>query len=538
MAQFEIEYPTGSGTLYEIDADDNATEAEIEDAFFKFLSDERGIGGEALRKAEFGSRGFVDAVTDTVAAIPEMAAAIPRGINTLTGSNIPVPPPGYYGQQLRKGLSAPARAMGLSVDQMAPAVMAGPMTAADKTAYGTGKGAGAATSIFAPAAALAQTARQGSVAQNALSQLAQQKALQTAAGVTGGVVEARTDSPMAGMAASAAVPFVALVPGAARNAMSVSLERMGLRANAPTSQVLKTQKQEAYRVVDDIEGEVKPTALQRFRDELEPAMENVGFDKFDETAKPRAVLASIERMIKDGKPLDLKTVENVRKRIGKAIQDTAQTPGDNAVAMTMRDQFDNWFEGLAAKDITVRGQDIVGPVVENTAATALKAARAANVKFRKSETIEEIVTNAEMQASGLENGLRIGFRQLLKNKKRMKGFSEDERKIMREIVDGNPGTNLARLVGGFGFRLGSGSRNILGGSIGAGIGIGLLDSVGGLAVPAVGTASKFLADRLGRNTADYLRAVAATGGKDIAPRSRVTPRAGLLGAVGLQNIGQ
>ena len=186
----------------------------------------------------------------------------------------------------------------------------------------------------------------------------------------------------------------------------------------------------------------------------------------------------------------------------------------------------------------MRGQDIVGPVVENTAATALKAARAANVKFRKSETIEEIVTNAEMQASGFENGLRIGFRQLLKNKKRMKGFSEDERKIMREIVDGNAGTNLARLVGGFGFRFGSGNQNILGGSIGAGIGYGLLDPVGGVAVPAVGTASKLLADRLGRNTADYLRAVAATGGRDIAPRSRVTPRPGLLGAVGLQNIGQ
>lgn len=240
--------------------------------------------------------------------------------------------------------------------------------------------------------------------------------MQTAAGVVGGNVEQLTDSPIAGAAASMAVPFVALVPGAAKNAMSVSLKRMGLREDAPTSQVLKAQKQEAYRVVDDIEGEVKSDALRRFRDELEPAMENVGFDKFDDTAKPRAVLASIERMIKDGKPLDLKTVENVRKRIGKAIQDTAQTPGDNAVAMTMRDQFDNWFEGLAAKDITVRGQDVVGPVVENTAATALKAARAANVKFRKSETIEEIVANAERQGSGLENGLRIGFRQLLKTK--------------------------------------------------------------------------------------------------------------------------
>tara|TARA_Y100000593_G_scaffold59044_1_gene109484 strand:+ start:130 stop:1749 length:1620 start_codon:yes stop_codon:yes gene_type:complete len=537
MAEYEIEYPKGSGELYDITAPDDATDAQIEKAFFEFLSDERGIGGEALRKSEFGARGFVDAVTDTAAAIPEIAAAIPRGINTLTGLNIPVPPPGYYGQQLRKVLSAPARAMGLSVDQMAPKVMAGPMTAADKIAYGTGKGAGAAASIFAPAAALAQTARQGSVAQNALSQLAQQKALQTAAGVTGGVVEARTDSPMAGMAASMAVPFLALVPATVRNATAVSMQRAGLKKTAPTSQVLKAQKQEAYRVVDDIEGEVKPNALQRFRDTLEPAMENVGFDKFDETAKPRAVLASIERMIAEGKSLNLKTIENIRKRIGKAIQDTVATPGDNAVAMTMRDQFDAWFEGLAAKDITVRGQEVVGPVVENAAATALKAARDANVKFRKSETIEEIVTNAEGQASGFENGLRIGFRQLLKNKKRIKGFSEDERQIMREIRDGNAGTNLARLVGKFGFNItGKGSApNIVGAGIGGAAGY-QYDPLAAIAVPAAGTASKFLADRLARNTADYLRAMAATGGKDVAPRSRISPRPGLLGAVGLQNL--
>ena len=76
MAEFEIEYPKGSGELYDITAPDDATDAQIEKAFFEFLSDERGIGDEALRKAEFGARGFVDAVTDTAAAIPEMAAAI------------------------------------------------------------------------------------------------------------------------------------------------------------------------------------------------------------------------------------------------------------------------------------------------------------------------------------------------------------------------------------------------------------------------------------------------------------------------------
>jgi len=541
MAEYEIEFPKGSGEIYDITAPDDATNAQIEKAFFDHLSAERGIAGEALRKGELGARGFVDAVTETAAAIPEIAASVPRGINYLTDlvspniPNIPVPPPGYYGQQLRRGLSAPGRAVGLSVQQMAPKVMAGPMTAADKTAYGTGRGAGAAASIFAPAAGLAQTVRQGSLTQSALAELAKQKALQTAAGVTGGVVEQRTDSPVAGMAASMAVPFAALVPAAVKNATLVALRRAGLKESAPTTDVLKVQKVNAYQAVKDIEGEVKPRALQRLKDELEPAMEAVGFDKLDTAAKPRVVLTSIEKMIQEGKSLNLQTIENIRRRIGKAIQDTVTTPGDQKVAMTMRDHFDDWFEGLAAKDITVRGQDVIGPVVENAAATALKVARGANVKFRKSETIEEIITSAEMQASGFENGLRIGFRQLLKNKKRIKGFSADERKIMREVVEGNAVTNLARLVGRFGFNLRGGSPNIVGAGIGGAAGY-QYDPMAAIAVPAVGTASKFLADRLGRNTANYLRAMAATGGKDVAPRSRMVPRRGLLGAVGLQNL--
>ena len=136
------------------------------------------------------------------------------------------------------------------------------------------------------------------------------------AGTTGGIVEGATDSPVAGMAASMAVPFAALVPAAAKNATVVALRRAGLKENAPTTDILKAQKATAYQNVKDIEGEVKPGALQRLRNELEPAMEAVGFDKFDTAAKPRVVLASIEKMIQDGKSLDLQTIENIRRRIG------------------------------------------------------------------------------------------------------------------------------------------------------------------------------------------------------------------------------
>ena len=536
MIKYEVDI---EGQKFEIEAEETATQAEIEEAVLQQLAAERGIAGDALRKAEFFSRGVLDTSADVLGAIPDLAASGLRQVG------LPVPQEGFYTEAIKSGLQSVGRSMddvprALGFDTSR--ITAGPMTTGDESALAGGQGAANAASVFLPITALAKTAKAGTTTANVLTELAKQKAAQTAAGVTGSVVTSATDSPTAGMLSSMAVPFVQLVPRSAKNATVVALKRMGLKEDAPTTDLLKAMKGQAYDAVDDIQGEVKTSALKKFRDNLEPAMEDVGYDKFIGGA-PSAVLRSLDRMIKEGTALDLKRVEQIRKRINIAMENSSMKRGDMAIAMKMRDQFDNWFENLTRKDITVGGQEIPvmpsqpGDVVKNTAAEALKTARAANVKFRKSELIEEIIAGAELQPSGLENGLRIGFRSLLKNKKRLKGFTQDERNIMEEIVKGNAITNVARLIGGFGFRVGGGSPNILGGTIGAASGREVGGPAGAVGLPLLGTLSKMATDRLGANTADYLRAMAATGGRDVAPRSSMVPRAGLLGSVSLQNLG-
>lgn len=527
MAKFKRKY---EGGIYELEAPEGTSEEDLQEALFQHLSDERGVGEDILRKAEFGSRGVVDAVAEAAGFLPELASS------GLRLANIPAPSAGYYPETIKKGLSYIPEKLGLSVPQLAPSAMLGPMSTADKIAYGAGKGAGSAASVFLPAGAIGNLAKARSTTANVAQELAKQKALQTAAGVTGGVVTETTDSPLLGAAASMAVPFAALVPSVAKNATMVALQRQGLKSDAPTTEVLKAIKSEAYKAVDETKGEIKPSALQRFKINMKREIEEAGYDAdLNPVSGPSNVLKTITKMIKNKRSLNLTRIEQIRKNIGIAIDNATTNLGDKNIAMKMRNSFDDWIDSLKSNDITVDGKPIFGDVVENTAAIALKNARNANAKYRKSEAIEEIVTNAEMQASGFENGLRIGFRQLLKSKKRIKGFTEDERKIMREIVDGNVGTNLARLVGRFGLQTTGGSPNIVGASIGGAAGY-QYDPLGAIAVPAVGTGSKVMADRLARNTADYLRAMAATGGRDVAPRSRVTPRAGLLGAVALQNL--
>ena len=60
MAEYEIEYPKGSGELYDITAPDDATDAQIEKAFFAHLSKERGAAGNVLRTGEYAVRGAID----------------------------------------------------------------------------------------------------------------------------------------------------------------------------------------------------------------------------------------------------------------------------------------------------------------------------------------------------------------------------------------------------------------------------------------------------------------------------------------------
>lgn len=81
-----------------------------------------------------------------------------------------------------------------------------PANTAEKIANKVGGYTGDALSVIAPAAAIANTTKAGTVAQRVASTLASQPAAQLGAAAVGGAVEGATDSPWAGMVASMAVP--------------------------------------------------------------------------------------------------------------------------------------------------------------------------------------------------------------------------------------------------------------------------------------------------------------------------------------------
>tara|TARA_R110000824_G_scaffold100858_1_gene239659 strand:- start:72 stop:1886 length:1815 start_codon:yes stop_codon:yes gene_type:complete len=168
---------------------------------------------QALRAAEFGSRGFLDSASETVGALPELVSSGMRSVG------LPAPQAGYYPETIKQGLKSFGQTISAPVNYLLDGYFGAnePQTAIDRMAYGSGRGAADAASFILPAAAVAKAAKAGSKTQKIASTMAAQPILQTGAMAAGGAVQEATDSPGLGIATSLAIPVAANI---ARRAVS------------------------------------------------------------------------------------------------------------------------------------------------------------------------------------------------------------------------------------------------------------------------------------------------------------------------------
>jgi hypothetical protein len=179
---------------------------------------EIGLGtrlAQGARVADKAAGGFLDSAAETVGAVPD---AVAWGMRQISPSI--APPERFYSDAIKSGLKAAGGAMSAPVNQAVnSAIPQGvpPLPEAEKIAYGAGRGAGDAASIFLPASAIARGAQSGSTLAGIARTMASQPVMQAVSGAVGGGVSAGTDNPLYGAAAALATPFVA---GGLRRAIS------------------------------------------------------------------------------------------------------------------------------------------------------------------------------------------------------------------------------------------------------------------------------------------------------------------------------
>jgi len=269
-----------------------------------------------------------------------------------------------------------------------------------------------------------------------------------------------------------------------------------LTATAPSVDDLKTAARGIYNELDNSGAVVNSRRISGLGQDLAKMAKREGVNN---TLHPKSS-AALNEIIKSEGNLTLTEVDTLRK-IAKAAAESID-PSDARLGSMMVDKIDDFLDKLKPADFSSGGKIQAG--------TKFKEARALWQRAKKSEMLDDAFKKAGLQASGFENGIRVQFRSILNNKKKMRGFTPEERTLMEQVVKGGTAENLAKRLGKFGFGEGQ-ATSMLMSSLGVAGGAAVGGPAGAVAVPLIGTMSRNLAQKLTRNNASFANAVVRAG---------------------------
>jgi len=292
----------------------------------------------------------------------------------------------------------------------------------------------------------------------------------------------------------------ALAGGALTKAKQAANVNKAITKSAPSIEQLKQASRATYRELDEAGAGVNESAFKNLALKVHQTAKDMGHN-VRITGKAQGVLDEFNESI--GKVNSISELETLRKIAGNAAK--SNEAAEAAIGVAMIDDIDDFFDSLKAGDLI--GDNTIAP---EKIGPMYKQARDLWGRSRRSEMIQEVIDNAPLQASGEENGIRIGFTQILKNKKKRKFFSPQEIKEMRMVSEGTKGANIAKFIGKYGAGEGKSTNALLsglGGGVGAGVGSVVAGTpgaiVGGIAVPLIGQVSKSLAKNLTKGNARF-----------------------------------
>ena len=153
-----------------------------------------------------------------------------------------------------------------------------------------------------------------------------------------------------------------------------------------------------------------------------------------------------------GRGVTLAELHNLRQK-AQDVALTAEKDRTKGFAQSIVDGLDDLLTNPSQADI-IGGPQAAGDLLEGISLWN---------RAKKMSLVEEVVTKAQYQKSGFENGLRLGFLNLLRNPKTRKLFSPAEIAEIERVGKGTLPANILNLIGKFGF---SNSGNALGGFLG------------------------------------------------------------------------
>lgn len=283
---------------------------------------------------------------------------------------------------------------------------------------------------------------------------------------------------------------------------------------APTTDELRAAGNAAYKAVDDAGVQIKPEAFDRARTTiLDDLRANTGFDELPgpgsltpNSARVNEIMgqASARMAAEPTAALPFKAVDQMRRQAGAAAGNVANKT-DQASGMSIIGGLDDMIAKLGPDDV------VAGDVA--ALQSALPKARETWAKMTKSQRIDDAIEAGSDYLSGASSGIRNQFKNMLRNPKIARGFTDAEKVAMRKVVNGSMPEQLLNLAGG---GLGQIATTLGGGAMGGIPGLVL----GGTAAAG----ARKLAEKVTTNKAEVVRALIANGGLQSLPQISAGPR--------------
>jgi hypothetical protein len=281
----------------------------------------------------------------------------------------------------------------------------------------------------------------------------------------------------------------AFTDSAQRKATSAAIQ------GAPDASGLAGQAKAMFQAVDNSGVTIDPNKFGQFVQRLASQAKR---DRINPTLDPKATAAYQEliRALGDvqqnGGSLMISDLHTLRQIAQKAA--TSSEGRDAMFAQRIVDGLDEF--------VAQPGTAILPPNRLGTGSMAggneLLEAISTWGRSRRVSLIEEAVEKARMQQSGLENGLRLQFRSLLRDPKKRRLFTAAEIQAIEDVANGTALSNMLTALGKFGI----GDNRIAGPSLGV--------LFGGLPGLLAATGSRKLSERMGSSAAQRAAQVVAT----------------------------
>jgi hypothetical protein len=267
---------------------------------------------------------------------------------------------------------------------------------------------------------------------------------------------------------------------------------------APTAAALKGQAGKAYDTALNTGVTLTGNRFAGIADDMVSAAQKEGFHP---KIHPKVSAALEEFSALKGQTPTLQQVDNLRRILKQASGSLEKA--ERRLAQQLIGQLDDTLDRLTPGDV------IAGNVKQAT--EALRDARSLWSRASKGETIEGLISRAhdrqaQFSGSGMENALRTEFRQLAMNPKKMRLFSKAEQAAIKKVGQGEPLTNVLRMVGKFA------PTGVVSSVLSGGAGYGIGGPVGAVALPAIGFAGRAGATAMTQRAANAASELARMGG--------------------------